>query len=1313
MSFDPSKPFEVEAGFDPSKPFEVEGDQVFDPSKPFDVEPEAPWYERMTGGIVKKAGPSSGAGVLEQTMGALVQGDIPGFAKGAAQSAPTVARVGVPLGAAIAAPITGGASLAASIPFYAAGGALGEAAARVIEGGPAMSPMEMTVAAAGGATMVPAAPTATMAQRALGGIAEGVGITAGSAAAQGRVPTAEELAVGTAMMAGGRLIEGGLTKQAPTAQKAAEAAPAAQVAEEVPVQPAQALEAAPTPPAQVLEPTESRRLQLAQDFELARMEEAKQRQMLALDAKKTEKPVMGMPETPVATPKTIIGVDVEPGPQLSQQARRMQEEYGRIDPRVVLAMARGGVGAAIGAYIGDNPEEKAMYGLLGAAAGVMATKTMANAISRQLTNLPADKVKAKVIQAVAPHRALGREILDAVTQSEGAVRAYYQKAGQLRDDLTNAIKRSADPALSEKELTAYMNGDAMIDSITDTNVKFYAQLDRQLVDDISDRAVAEGAVLGKMKDTFLDNKGRYLYRGYRVFLDPGYVPDARVYDKAVGWIKNNWEQGKVLPDDQARGIANGIINKEEAASFWSGASKIGGKDISVLIRRKDLAPEIRELMGEITNPIDRVVLGIPHAAKLVEGNALQKQIREIGLRTGLFTETPSPTHHATLVDPTAQPTRSSYPSYKGLYMTPEVRDAMMTIGSSGNLNQMVDYAWQTYKTWNAAAKVSKTVFNPESYVPNAYGGAAMVAMNGHLPFRFAKDSFMLTASDLGLLRLSNMLPADRQAFADLSNKLTALGVRNDNLSKNDIAMSFHKTVFERIKDTKAFKIPFGVYGQTDDFFKTIAWFSERAKYAKAYPNTTADELDRLAASRVTATMPTFSKVPKVLREASAFGITPTFISFTAEVFRNTYNATRIGLQDIKEGMASGNQALVGIGAKRLTSTMLATAAASGAGIAAWSAKSNGISSDREQAIRDLGPTWNKNSPLFFLEPVGEDGKTRIMNLSYLLPQAVTTQAVTAAFRGQSWEEGFSDAIKDQWFGGGILTEPVISAIRGETQSGRPIRDPQAGLLRQSKETASYVADETLRPGFVNTIKRGIMAATGEEGPGGQVWTAKDVTQRLAGLRSQTIDLHKAYQFKLGNLAGQIRDAQHKYTALKDRNLDPAKMQEAYQDSEASRKVAWEKTRDIFNHYRQINLNEEKAIKLARDAGLSSEMILGIIENTYTPQKVMNAGKDAFLESVATMSKAEAKRAIVSADAITAPKIISRFMEAERERASKLSEADKLIKSLDSETQLNYINRKLGQIEDPSERRAVYEDYRRRGILHAPVVQAIRDQAKQR
>lgn len=63
-------------------------------------------------------------------------------------------------------------------------------------------------------------------------------------------------------------------------------------------------------------------------------------------------------------------------PKMSSQAQRMMDQYGRIDPSTLAALARTGVGAAVGYYSGETPEEKIRNATIGGLAALGAPKVL-------------------------------------------------------------------------------------------------------------------------------------------------------------------------------------------------------------------------------------------------------------------------------------------------------------------------------------------------------------------------------------------------------------------------------------------------------------------------------------------------------------------------------------------------------------------------------------------------------------------------------------------------------------------------------------------------------------------------------------------------------------------------------------------------------------------------------------------------------------------------------------------------------------------------------------------------------------------------
>lgn len=107
------------------------------------------------------------------------------------------------------------------------------------------------------------------------------------------------------------------------------------------------------------------------------------------------------------------------------------------------------------------------------------------------------------------------------------------------------------------------------------------------------------------------NLGKYMNRSYRAFDDKHWfkrIPTKVIDDAMEFFIKQNMENGDIDLDEATR-RAEVTLNKivktgtayDSLGAFIS-ESKLGAKDLSTLIRRKELPPEIRALLGEYIDP---------------------------------------------------------------------------------------------------------------------------------------------------------------------------------------------------------------------------------------------------------------------------------------------------------------------------------------------------------------------------------------------------------------------------------------------------------------------------------------------------------------------------------------------------------------------------------------------------------------------------------------------------------------------------------------------------------------------------------------
>lgn len=909
-----------------------------------------------------------------------------------------------------------------------------------------------------------------------------------------------------------------------------------------------------------------------------------------------------------------------------------------------------------------------------------------------------------------PQSVLPDEMRRALRFGQQAEAAILGRARSIQSDLRRALNQVAKTNPGAADATfAYLTGGQPLTALPPA-VRFPAQQARALIDGLSDRAIREGVVTGDLANTFADNLGTYLRRSYRLFADPSYFPEQAVRDRAAAYIMANWDPKRTLTRREADTVIAQLLDRPAASQFMLGG-KVAGRDVSSLVRRKDLAPEIRALYGEITDPLEAFGQTVPRLASLIENHHAQQWIRLAGLRMGIFETAPSPLSPRQLVSDSNRP----HEVWRGLYTSPEVAEAMQKEARTNprGLN-LQGWLFDTLRTWQGISKVTKTVLSPDSYAPNILGGLVSMAANGNFNILPGGRGLLLAAEDLGVMRAAGVLPQNRvQLQADIE-KLSRLGLRGEGLSAADLLQTWERSLLPQMK-SRAGRIVrpwLRGYGAIDDTTKYMAWKSELARLRSWQPTAPLERLEREAAERVRATMPTYSEVPKWLREFSQVGFAPSFVSFTYEVFRNTANSARIGYQDLASGIRNGNKAQAADGARRLVALLAVLGLSSGAGIAALSRRENSVTDDQDEAVRFFGPKWNQNGMLMYNRPV-EAGKTQYSNISYILPHALVFEALESGARAETGEEAvkrFGNTFMKQFLAGdgGVFLGPVVEAWVGvNRETGRPVINRESPT--PFTDSMRYVYDQSLEPGFVAKAQRTVKAIREEKGPFGRVYSLSEEGWRLAGVRAQTIDFNLAAEYKARELGRRWTDATLLYRTMQGRNVPEADLEAAYARSEQARQTVFSVVQNYLRLGRVAGVPDDALVKNLRAAGgLSADELLGALDGRYVAgSREKRESGAALIERVAKLP--EEQRASELVRAITADPRLARSLQREVETLAKgITQRDRLVLALNVNdgSRARWIAGQLAEGRVPvAEAGAWLGELRRKGIL----TDSVRDQ----
>jgi hypothetical protein len=1247
---------------------------------------------------------------------------------------PTVARIGVPLAATF---LSGGAALPVAAAFTGTGALLGEEAARTIEGRAGQTPLEGTQTMMLGGTMAPLKVAPGLARTVMGGALEGSALaTQGT----GEMPWSQTGAVGAGLDIGARMLENRFLKRATLTKEAQTARTYRAIGDEVQADSIAKFQAGVNDvpnTAGVLTPVDEALAApgKARDFDLARNEQAAQDLQESLRAKQLAGDESIVIENPIAAQQAKLDVNLgegqgavkerarlaaqadatpearaarqaeaaaaPPDAPLSPQAQRMMEQYGRTNPAVMYAIARGGAGFAYGFSQGDTPEEKLGYGLTYALAGSMASPALAKTMGQKLltgTSIGRNWVPEATLQP----------FMEAIRQRGRDYEAALIFPKVAKDKLTKALDAYKDPVKrteANKLVYEYLTGSRAITTLP-ADLAGAATDARLAIDELSDQLIVSGLATGRLKDSIVANMGAYLRRSYRVFTDPKFTPDQEVLDR---WVGSHVKEALADPANTktAQELRSGYIkqgldltDRKVAEQFITGNR--ASVDSSIFKPRKKLDAVTRELLGEIDDPLVLLSDTAPRMARNMAVYESQKQMADIGEKLGIFTREPGPEagRWVRLADDDAK-----YNGLAGLYTSPEVRQAFDSISKVETSK-----AIQTFALLSAASKMPKTLGSLKAYASNVWGGAMDVVAQGHA-LQFGNLDNLKTAKinafqSLGIANNSGAI--NQNAALKLYREMVRAGMVNKAISGSDFLRTLETGTAGKSLGMagKALTTASKVYMLPETLSKVFNLAGE-TKALREAGLSQADAFQQ-AAAKVRATTADYDYLPGIIRKGALFGAIDPFIAYTADRFRVVYNTYRIA----GEELASGNPVLRARGAKRMASMTAVLAAASVIGA------NRHLSPEQEEALRRRMPDRDRNGFLK-ISDIKPDGSFTYTNLNYTIPQSIVTEAAAAAQRGDSPDVAagnFLQSLGQQLFGANLVYAPIARAALNEKESGGPVRSANDPMAKQVADTGKYLATEMFMPLVFNEARKWRDIPIQQATEAGSKYTREDLLlSNIGGIRLYRKDLDESFRGDASRLRRALTDDQITYTSAKRRALTEPDKQGAYQTFETRRQAVHEQAVQIVNDARVLGASDEKVIGLLKEGGVPSRMIAGAMDGIYIPTAYEDkrAPSDYIEEWILGGVKNDAQfRSKVDEVAKTDPRmarnIINEYRSQQREQTLGIKGTDMLIKAYDEQdgSRARYLAEKYRKVVEADGRDAAVaylKEMRTKRVL-TPIVQ---------
>ncbi|HPQ97018.1 MAG TPA: hypothetical protein PLN94_15655, partial [Thiolinea sp.] len=458
-------------------------------------------------------------------------------------------------------------------------------------------------------------------------------------------------------------------------------------------------------------------------------------------------------------------------------------------------------------------------------------------------------------------------------------------------------------------------------------------------------------------NTITGNLGQYLNRSYQAFSDPKWVDKVKKKPEYRAAIEYLMREDK-LTETVATGKLNAWLESTRGNDSMIAFATAGeGTNEGIMKRRKDLAPELRAVLGEYTDPVYNYANTLVQTSEYIARQQYQMQLRNLLLgMPGIAHIGKQPEDNRFVQFPDS----ASYSALQGVWID---RDFKKDLEELGSFQPLTDHAlFRSLVQFSAAVKLGKTVAAPTTQARNFLSGFLLLAATGHSPHSNFTDTLKLVyqarnrvGAWSGNLKLSN------EQAAALNQKYVRLGVRRDGSNSGELERifnDFHQMtgeVHEKGLAGKTWSVLLRTYQFSDDFFKIIAFEKDVSDLKKTGMAQEAAEQE--AARRVRDTMPTYSMVPRAVQQLRQFPLMGPFVAFPAEMFRTLANNIVYMGGDWRRYQETGNPQWRKMAVKRAAG--LFTAYVMPGILASLSMMLSGIEDEDDEALDHFGSDWRR------------------------------------------------------------------------------------------------------------------------------------------------------------------------------------------------------------------------------------------------------------------------------------------------------------------------------------------------------------------
>jgi len=760
---------------------------------------------------------------------------------------------------------------------------------------------------------------------------------------------------------------------------------------------------------------------------------------------------------------------------------------------------------------------------------------------------------------------------------------------------------------------------------------------------------------------FDDSNNVYLTRSYRFHQSEGWALAARSgglteidgqvvdFDKLrlaatshfVSVVESKAkEEGKTLTPDERDQLTMVALDKylaelqqesednKKFAKDFTGLKNVR-RDIDRLLQKHDIDKPLRELLGEVTDPLENAVRTLYSVGRLAANDKFLRAFAKAAIDLGLASKTPK----QGMVVPFFAKDANELNEFAGLYVTENIAAALKNeLGSQNREHEtrsqsVISFVGKTLSVGTGVAMTTKTIGGVGFYPRNVLGGVMLTTaqgianpLNAREAFKlaFLANSAVLADSDeeqrqqvrrlveLQIVRddtsgrvTTDLLRGFVTNMDDQMDELITELMKAQETGKTDKLMSMLKSPLKTVASGffKAADIGAALNNITDSMFKVNAYLYELSVLKEAYGDSVAlSTLEVRAARKVKAVFPTHSdqiSFAKTFNRSPYSMVVMPFIRWKSEVMRTMFNTIPLAMEEIN----SGNSVEVGRGVKRLVGFFSTVSAApflvGGFFSLLFAALSGDDDDDKNRALTDeeeatlrLGlPQWQRNNSIF-TRLVG--GKVQVVNLTNITPYSLLTDMVSIIARGASNGnfdiQGLASYFTGEVVGSNIAFNAVDQVRRNENEFGDPIVTENDDALQSSLKILGHLGKGIVVPsayGFLEKATR-----FGEQDRG------MIVAGELTGARPMQHDLSDIERRAMFNVKNQLDESVAILRPIYSNRAVPLDdipvLVTEHQDSLNKTQTNFTK---IIAGLKSLGSNTQSLAKSAKAVGLSQQRLL--------------------------------------------------------------------------------------------------------------------------